>query len=256
MNPFKDISLKEGLKLNKKSPFYGRFNLDFDQVHPKSDYPGAIIKLNIIGSKSEFKSYVIGLIPPHLSHLAELTGRRQLEKEGEYKLSRFTNEDLILTLTMTGTPNYVNMESFYFLFVELSIFLEDCHFYIFSHDTYNERWIDKYRIIEGRLYFSRITLKQDLRFGKVQFYLESSLTQTKNILFKEFAINKALSSIESNLGYIRQRLSEKRKTINSLTEYFSEMDKWFKTLNQLAADNLNVRKMYNQYVSLKNDNKK
>ncbi len=196
MNPFKDIDPKKGLQQNDKSPFYDRFCLSFDQIMPFCIDPiYGRVYTRIKEGRNNDVLLIYEMFPEHIQRLINLFQRKEfvntcwdidcIEKE-EY--SFVLEEQHFLVIEMTGDFIYFSMENLYFALLELSEFIEDCHFFVYATGDREAYWLDEYLIRDEELTFSRHELEIEADYGRLHFYIKRALQHPGDESLKHFTL--------------------------------------------------------------------
>lgn len=188
MNPFKGIDPKLGLLENQNSPFYGRFRLSFNHVNPFREPTDDRVYIKIKKGKDE-ALHIYQMLPRHIRQLIDLFQYKDLDcsfEDGEY--SYFLEEKSFLILEMVADFIYIGMENLYFAMKELSLFLEDCHFFVYSTGDGDDRWLDEYKIKAGKLSMDRHICDIENIFGQLHFYIRRTLQYPEDKIFRRFVL--------------------------------------------------------------------
>lgn len=192
MNPFKDIDPKIGLggrqKENQRSPFYGRFRLTFDQVAPfyESAYGRAFLLIkedahDLLGEVQK----IYEALPDHLKRLIHFCNQEEV-KNSDWQIDCFEDHRFFLDLERLSDVISIAMENLYFALQEMVIFLEDCHFFVYSTGDADDRWMDEYIIKDGELTLSRNKCDLEIYYGKLHFYIKRALENPDDEPFRRF----------------------------------------------------------------------
>ncbi len=186
MNPFQNIDPKIGLLNDTKSFFYGRFRLRFDQVTPFREplFNRVLIKINPDGV--EKVKCIHDQFPQHVQYQVHLYNQGKIRNNKNLTIDHFGDDDWFICLDMTGDVAFITMYNFYFAFLRLCHDLEDCHFYMYSTGDKDTRWIDKYKINDGMLDFSRNQMETKPYWGSIIYYLKETVKHN-TFEFKQFA---------------------------------------------------------------------
>ncbi len=194
MNPFKDIDPKKGLggrrKEDRRSPFYGRFRLIFNQAIPfyEPTYGRTFIKIkeDAVDMLSEVLS-LYDTLPDHIKRVIHMYQQKEV-KNTRWMIDCFEDEDYFLVFEVLSDVLYIAMENLYFAMKELSIFLEDCHFFVYSTGDGDDRWLDEYSIKDGELSMDRHICDIENIFGQLHFYIRRALLYPEDRTFRRFAV--------------------------------------------------------------------
>lgn len=186
MNPFKKIDPKAGLLKDSQSPFYGRYRLCFDQVLPFRELTFGRVFIKVQKDGIENVKNIYESFPQHLKYQIQLFNQMEIRNNEIILINCFEDSDWFLCLDMTGDVAFLPMYNFYFALKSLSEYLEDCHFFIYSSGDLDDRWIDEYKIIDGKLQFSRNTMETEAYWGAVIYYLKNAIKEN-TLQFKRFA---------------------------------------------------------------------
>jgi len=247
------MTKEEGMLKNKNSPFYGRFRLDFVQVFPFREltYGCVILKVNDIEkTKPIYQSFPIYLKSNiHLYHQKNVRGNDIIQ------VVCFEDSDWFLCLDMINDKALISMSNFYFGIQELSEYIENCHFYIYSSGDLDTRWLDEYIIENGNMTFVRNIINHSTYFGVVIHFLKKALIINTEE-YKRFSIFQVY-----NLFFSEYQLKENNKNdydyeIDKIEDYIKMMSKDeltdFKTLLKEVSNlelntnlRINIDKIYN-----------
>ncbi len=245
MNPFKDIDPKKGLRENDKSPFYGRFCLNFDQVAPfngstsyfnENGY-SPIAFIPIKKGKEQDVLLLYEMFPERVQSLLHCYRQNQNKviKNTWWMDECFGDGDYFLVLEMTGDFIYIGIENLYFALLELSEFLEDCHFFVYSSGYRYIHWLDEYIIKNGELTLLRHLLEIEAYYGRLHFYIKRALQHPGDESLKHFALDQIINS---------KVFSFFVKKVDNITNE--------KNLMKVKTKSPDLYKIYQDYKKLKN----
>lgn len=249
MNPYQHIEKKKGLKDDDKSPFYGRFRLAFNQVYPfrEPSYDRAIIKIkdDFVNEAEIIYELLTGSSNPrnHLPvwaayRLIHLYQQKEVRHNKYIQLDFFDDEDYFFSLEMISDVIYVAMENLYFALQELSPFLEDFQFFIYSTGDQDTRWMDEYINKNGQLTYNRSFCETEIMYGRFLYYIKRTNSTPEDSQFRLFttwqlydrlnfmAARRSTASEEEEYKREKQFI-EKCGTEKSLNEYFNILSNMF-----------------------------
>ena len=205
MNPFQNIDEKIGLQKNENSPFYGRFRLELNQVYPfrEPTYDWALIKI-----KEKFveeAKIIHELFPEHI-YLFQFLKQGDIRNNKYIQINCFKDDDYFFEIDLLSGVIYLAMENFYFALLELSPFLEDFHFFIYSTGDDDDRWIDEYNNKNGQLTCSRILCDTEIYYGRIAYYINRVNNMPENRDFKLFTAWQIYDELNFSSGR-RKRLN-------------------------------------------------
>jgi hypothetical protein len=237
MNPFQHINPKIGMKVNKTSPFYGRFRLEFNQAYPfrEPTYNRALLKIK--KECVEKAKMVHELLPEHI-YLFFFHQQKDIKENKYIQINCFENEDCLFEVNLLSDVIYIAMENFYFALLELSPFLEDFHFFIYSTGDQDDRWLDEYNNKNGQLTCNRILCDMELFYGRIAYYINRVNNTPDNRNFKLFTTWQIYDKLNFLFG--------QRNILNK--EESDKKDKRFIDVctNAILLDNffINLKKIY------------
>lgn len=199
MNPFQNIDEKIGLQKNENSPFYGRFRLELNQVYPFREpaYDRTLIKI-----KEEFvedAEIIHELFPEHI-YLFHFYKQGDIRNNKYIQINCFKDDDYFFEMNLLSGVIYLAMENFYFALLELSPFLEDFHFFIYSTGDDDDRWIDEYNNKNGQLTCNRILCDTDIYYGRIAYYINRVDNMPENRDFKLFTAWQIYDELNTSSG--------------------------------------------------------
>jgi len=182
MNPFENIPVEDRFRQNPDSPNYGRYRLNFDAVFPFIQ-PLETLSLKI--NDPERASLLYDLLPDHLYNLIQFF--REEDEQGNYVLQ--DGHEYLMHFDMLSDFIYIAMENFYFAVVELAVVLEDCHFFLYSSGENDDRWLDEYKIENGKLsFFQRHIFDEHIYTGRLNLYIARAMNNLNDHAFVRFAL--------------------------------------------------------------------
>lgn len=183
MNPYLDI--KNGIEENKRSPYFGRYRLCFDQVHPFREplYGRLVLKLK----SPEEARVILDYLPEHIN-LIYYFKQKDIRENKYWFLDFFEDDTHFVVFEMLSDVKYIALENIYYSIVELAPYLEDCHFFIYSAGDGDDRWMDEYTIQNGHVTMKRNHTKIEIHLGRLDFYIEKAEESPNDIDFKKFTL--------------------------------------------------------------------
>lgn len=242
MNPFENILIEDRFLNNSHSPNYGRYRLSFNQVAPFIEPLRHVLSLKI--NDPERASILYDLLPDHLYGLIQFDrcedeeGGFVFEEDDEYLLHFFMLHDFI----------YIAMENFYFAVQELAEVLEDCHFFIYSTGDDDNRWLDEYKIENGRLsFFNRNMCNDHIYTGRLDFYTERAKENLDDYTFVRFALGQLYDRLHfwkmvphRTAGHTLTNTVQKSIVLDKMNQYY----KIFYSLDKDCPDWYSMNEKY------------
>ena len=183
MNPYQEIS--DGLAINKRSPYYGRYRLCFNQVYPFREplYNRLVIKLKNI----EEAKIIFDYLPEHID-IIHYFKQKDIRENKYWLLDFFGDEDDFLAFEMLSDVKYIALENIYFSIMKLAPYMEDCHFFIYSTGDNDDRWIDEYQIENSQVMCKKNYIEKEIYLGRLDFYLTRLKKNPMDSKFQKFTL--------------------------------------------------------------------
>ena len=260
MNPFVTIDKKNGLADNQHSPFYGRYRLWFDQVYPIREIGTSRILMRIVDDHIEEAKIIHELLPEHIRSYFDL--EQQKEADTYIGINHFNDDDYFFNLNWSGDVSYIGIENFYFALLELSGFIEDVHFFIWSSGDGDDRWVDEYRIEKGKVYLERGFIATHAWDGILDFYSKKAMADSQNRNLKLFTTWQLYDRLNFRYHKIRYEFQIKENSEKNLMlidrckndvlleKYFSELVAIYQSLLKEAItqkDNAIQQEVYQNW---------
>lgn len=190
MNPFENIPVEDRLRDNPHSPHYGRYCLKFNQVLPFREPLHKRLKLKINNPESAWIYY--NLLPEHLQRLIQFIGLE--DEQGNFVYAE--DHEYFLFFEMIGDYMHIAIENIYFAVLELAEMLEDCHFFIYSTGDDDNRWLDEYKIENGKLsFFHRNICNDHISTGRLDLYIVRAINNLNDYAFMRFVLYQLYDSL-------------------------------------------------------------
>ncbi|MDJ1482720.1 hypothetical protein QNI16_19625 [Cytophagaceae bacterium YF14B1] len=238
MNPFEDTLPDNRLKNNSRSIHYGRYRLNFDQIYPFRE--PLYSRLSLKTKDIELASMVYDLFPTHIHRLIHFD--RPEDDQGNVITPKGEEDSFFLLFEMLSDFIYIDLKDLYVAIAELAFVLEDCRFIIYSSGDENTRWLDEYSITNGVLSFSRNFCEDHIFTGRLDYYIERTITNPVDVLFLRFTFYQLYDWL---LYWIHRYYQVPHWIDKNLIETVSNMEK----VNKTTLD-IRIKAYFQKFYSL------
>ncbi len=158
----------DDLVADEDPAYYGRYRLSFDMVAPWIDVHSAFAKVRP-GATAAVERELDRLRAPNLV-VWPIHVVNQGRASDFWCLEHGEPEDDFVAFYMLPDACYIDMRNFRLAVERLAPHLEDAHFFVLSTGDGDDRWIDEYRITDGRVLAERWLWPSELADCGLDFY--------------------------------------------------------------------------------------